>query len=279
MNNKIKQIFKNGSTTYFYSSIFFPPEVKEDVFTLYSFVRKADDFVDTIPQRTDDFYNFREMYNRATKGEVTNNIVIDSFAELTERKGFQEGWVRSFFDSMEADLSINNYYNIEDLKKYLFGSAEVVGLMMAKILELPEESYKYAMLLGRAMQYVNFIRDISEDIKLGRNYFPYEEMEHYNLENLRYKHISKRRDNFKRFINKQISRYLEWQNIGEKGYSYIPRRYLIPIKTASEMYKWTANVIRTDPLIVYKNKVKPSILRIIYSIGHNSLFGGRSFNV
>jgi phytoene synthase len=197
--------------------------------------------------------------------------------KLIEKRGFEEKWVESFLNSMEADLSTSSYENLEKLKEYLYGSAEVVGLMMAKIMELPRKSYKYAMLLGRAMQYVNFIRDISEDLLLGRNYFPYEEMEYYRLDNLEYNHVIKRRENFDEFIKKQISRYFQWQKMGVRGYEYIPNRYLIPIKTASQMYYWTANIIKNNPLVVYQNKVKPSILRIIGAIGHNTILNGRTW--
>ena len=62
MNPIHKRIFKNGSKTYYYSSFFFPPNVKEDVFKLYSFVRKADDYVDSVPQQKQEFYSFKARY-------------------------------------------------------------------------------------------------------------------------------------------------------------------------------------------------------------------------
>ena len=59
-NSTIYSLFKKGSKTYFYSTIFFPKKVKEEVFILYSFLRKADDYVDAIPQDAEGFYDFRE---------------------------------------------------------------------------------------------------------------------------------------------------------------------------------------------------------------------------
>jgi phytoene synthase len=59
------RIFKKGSKTYFYNSLFFPNNVKDDVFILYSFVRKADDFVDAVPQQVEEFHQFRDQYERA----------------------------------------------------------------------------------------------------------------------------------------------------------------------------------------------------------------------
>lgn len=272
MNRTFASIFRNGGKTYFYSSIFFPPHVREDVFKLYSFVRVADDLVDVIPQKKEEFYSFKERYERAIHGDQTGDLVIDSFTELAERRGFETGWVESFLASMETDLHTNIYNNIETLKTYLYGSAEVIGLMMAKILRLPEEAYESAMHLGRSMQYVNFIRDIAEDLNLGRVYFPQTELEDNRLENLDYSHVSSNPNGFIDFMHIQLRRYMEWQKKSEKGFELIPKRYLIPIKTASEMYKWTAKVIWYNPFIVYMKKVKPTIPRIVSNIGYNAVF-------
>ena len=272
MNSLYKTIFKNGSKTYYYSSFFFPPAVKEDVFKLYSFVRTADDYVDIIPQKKQEFYEFRKLFESSLEGEETGNLVIDGFSEVMRRREFEPEWVEAFLNSMESDLYINSYETIESLMKYLYGSAEVVGLMMAKILDLPKDSYDYARHLGRAMQYVNFIRDVNEDLWLGRNYFPRKDFKDYGLESLSLEKIRLAPEGFKGFIRRQLERFHSWQTIAEKGFHHIPKRYLIPIKTASEMYKWTSKVIYEDPFIVYEKKVKPSITRIVATVGKNTVF-------
>jgi phytoene synthase len=271
VNNMIYNIFKNGSKTYFYSSIFFPKKMREDVFHLYAFVRKADDYVDCIPQQKAEFFEFKDKYEKAINGALTNDIVIDSFVDLLERKGFRYEWIDAFLHSMEMDLSIATYNTIEDLKEYLYGSAEVVGLMMAKIMRLPTRAYPAAKYLGRAMQFINFIRDINEDILLKRTYFPQIDLESYGLSSLEYQYTRQHPVEFKEFVNAQIDRYLSWQEKAEKGFRYIPTRYLIPIKTASDMYNWTANQISKNPFIVYKRKVKPSKRRIIAQVIANTL--------
>ena len=85
------------------------------------------------------------------------------------------------------------------------------------------------------MQYINFIRDISEDIMLGRTYFPRDDLEKFNLESLSEDHTRSNPKNFIRFLNKQLETYGVWQNEAEAGFKYIPYRCLIPIKTASDM--------------------------------------------
>ncbi len=263
IDKTIFTIFRQGSTTYFYSSLFFPTRIRKNVFILYAFVRQADNYVDQIPQNKKGFYDFQKRFEDAWNGEVTNDIVVDSFVVLAKEKQFEKKWIDAFLRSMEMDLSKRIYHTMDETLEYIYGSAEVIGLFMARILGLVDRSFESAQYLGRAMQYINFIRDINEDNELGRLYFPRNELFKHGLESLDCRHVEKHKDQFISFINKQIERYCGWQEIAEHGYGYIPNRYLIPIKTASEMYKWTANQIARDPLIVYRWKVKPMISQII----------------
>lgn len=271
INKTIYTIFKKGSKTYYYSTIFFPRKVKRDVFILYSFLRKADDYVDQIPQDSEGFYQFRERYHQAKEGVKTGDIVADSFVDLAQRKNFDDEWVDAFLESMAMDITKSTYQDMDKLLTYLYGSSEVVGLFMARIMDLPEESFTAARHLGRAMQYINFIRDIAEDLELGRTYFPQKDLEEFNLTSLEGEDAAVNPEGFQEFIQKQLETYKIWQETAEKGFKYIPYRYLIPIKTASDMYNWTARQIEKDPFVVYQRKVKPSAPLIITNIFSNSL--------
>lgn len=270
-DKELRAIFKNGSKTYFYSTMFFPREVKEDVFKLYAFVRTADDLVDSIPQRGRELEAMKARFHAALAGRETDDIVVSSFVELFKRKGFKKEWVDAFLCSMEMDLSTASYETMDDLATYLYGSAEVVGLMMARIMDLPQEAYPYARLLGRAMQYINFIRDIDEDNSMGRSYFPREELRRFGLDDLREGTVRADPARFRRFARAQLRTYKEWQNEAEEGYQYIPRRYLVPIKTAADMYKFTATSIYSRPLQVFHKKIKPSVGRIVFGYSKNRI--------
>jgi len=263
INKTLFSIFMQGSKTYFYSSLFFPTYMKKDVFALYGFVRKADNFVDSIPQDVNGFYEFREKYNKAISGQKIDDIVIDSFVNLANKKNFDPEWTEAFLNSMESDIKKSSYDSIEETIDYMYGSAEVIGLYMAKIMDLPDEALYYAKHLGRSMQYINFIRDIADDLKLGRIYLPGNEMKKIGIIRLDHEFVKTIPEKFKEFIHKQLEYYCKWQKIAEEGYNFIPKRYLIPVKTASEMYNWTAEQIYDNPFIVYQTKVKPQISQII----------------
>ncbi len=237
-------IFRKGSRTYFYSSLFFPMHIRREVFILYGFVRKTDNYVDVIPQNREGFYEFKRKYYQAKNGKNTGDVVIDSFVRLAERKGFEDEWVDAFLHSMELDLTKTRYETLDEVIEYIYGSAEVIGLMMAKIIGLPKEAYEHAKYLGRAMQYINFIRDIAE-------------------------HVKQHPEQFKQFLQTQLDRYCHWQEQAEEGFRFIPKRFLISIKTASEMYHWTAEQIAHHPFVVYEVKVKPMISKILLTVFSN----------
>lgn len=254
------EVFRRGSKTYFNSSRFFPPEQRDDVFILYGFVRVADDFVDRVPQDATGFQQFVEQYREAMAGKASGVEIIDSFVELGDRRAFDPAWADAFLQSMEWDLTKARYETVEETLEYIYGSAEVIGLYMARILELPREADHPARMLGRAMQFINFLRDIAEDNALGRTYLPIGES---GLRSLAEDEARRRPEEFTRFVEAQLDRYESWQAEAEQGYGYIPRRARVPIKTAGDMYNWTAHSIRRDPFIVFERKVKPAKLRIL----------------
>ena len=260
---KREQIFQQGSRTYFYASRIFPDKTKREVAILYAFVRTADNYVDSIPPAKESFLNFKKEFNNVWQGQISDNWIITDFVKLAKKKEISKDWIDAFLKAMESDLNSQPCKNLAETESYIYGSAEVVGLMMAKIMNLSPESYQGARLLGKAMQYINFIRDIKEDEGLGRQYLPLTEIEAFGLNNLSSQEIKAKPENFKHFIKKQLGRYLAWQKEAEKYYHFIPALFLIPIKTAADMYFYTAKKIANNPLVVLERKIKPEPILII----------------
>lgn len=268
-----KSIFKNGSTTYYFSAKFFPKAVRRDVFKLYSFVRVADDYVDVAPQNRKEFKVLRGLWEDAAD-ELTfddnhraddslNERVVKNMIQLTRKYGFDTAWVDSFLDSMQADLDKKKYTSLDGSLWYVYGSAEVIGLMMVKIMNLPKKSEKYALLQGRAMQWINFIRDIDEDSKMGRCYFPQEELDTYGLRDLTERTARANPEAFSNFMNAQLDRYMLWQNQAKEGFGTLPKRLRVALETAIDSYQWVAKEIAKEPLIVYRESLKPHPSRVV----------------
>lgn len=265
MSTQFKEIFKNGSKTYFNASRFFPQEIKNDVYTLYAFVRVADNFVDKIPQDIVGLKKYRDMALGHKKLKGNNGQIIKSFLELSQRMKFDEKWTEAFLNSMLEDSKNGNYDSLLETEKYMYGSAEVVGLWMARILNLPTDSYKYARLLGKYFQYINFIRDIDEDNYLKRKYIPRVFLDKHKLSSLKKEAVFMKKKQFEELIREEVQRSLTWREEALKGFQYIPYKYRIAISTADKMYYWTARKIYANPMIVFEKKVKPSKLRILTS--------------
>ena len=272
-----KNIFRKGSTTYYFSSIFFPKKIKDDVFRLYSFVRVADDYVDVVPANKKAFLALRKNWEIAitdsqfdtvtTDEDTIAERVIKNIVFVVRKYNFDHAWVEAFLDAMQADLEKRTYKTMKDTIWYMYGSAEVIGLMMAKIMGLPDKALPYAKMQGRAMQYINFIRDIQEDNELGRCYFPQDELKKFGLSNVSSKTAHDKPQDFTTFLRAQLKHYDTWQEEADIGMQFIPKRLRVPLQTAVSMYNWTAETIRDNPSIVFEKKVKPQKRQVIWRAG------------
>ncbi len=264
-----RKIFKRSSTTYYYSSLFFTGQTKEDVFTLYAFVRYADNLVDAIPPKKNEFFDFCKNVQRAYKGEVIGDHIIDDFIELSKRKKFEQAWTSAFLDSMKADLTKHTYHTYEELQKYMYGSANVIGLFMCAIFDTGARALPNAQAQGEAMQFINFIRDIDEDFKLGRQYIPTHDVKKFHT------HIPPKpseEEAFRSLVRNQIDKYRKVQQYARKGHKYIDRRFRIMVKTSADMYEWTADQIYKDPMVVFQKKIKPAKWYVIATVIKHALF-------
>lgn len=252
-------IFRQGSKTYYNSSRLFPKKVRRDVFTLYAFVRVADNLVDDQPVHPAEFQAFRQRWRDSWAGKPAGDWVIDPFVELSRRRNLDPQWTEDFFAAMESDLTARPCDSLDDVLRYTWGSAEVVGLFMLRILEVGDEAQETACLMGRSMQFINFLRDVAEDHGLGRRYLPLSG----GLTELSPEAAAADPEAFCRFMRSHTALYSQWQAGAREGYGYLPWRFRLAVKTASDLYNWTARVIQADPMVVWRRKVKPSKLRIL----------------
>lgn len=268
------EILKKASKRFYYSSLFFPKKIRNDVAITYSFCRRTDDIVDSgnNAERRDELNEFIEEYKNALEGKEVEDGLFTDFIKVSKKNSFNPDWVEALFTSMKMDLQGKKYETNQDVLSYIYGVAEVVGLMMAKLLSLPEKSYVSARALGRAMQYSNMIRDIGHDNSLGRVYFSKQDLNKFSLENLEESYILENKIKFIEFIRFEIDKFRKWLVEAEEGYKYIDKRSLIAVKTAADMDIWTMNRIYKNPFIVFKKQIKPSKFRVLFFGLKNTLF-------
>lgn len=168
------------STSFSLGIYFLNKRLRGPVYAIYGFVRLADEIVDSF-EGYDKRYllaKFKQETYEAIERGISVNPVLNSFQETVHRYNIDLDLVEAFFKSMEMDLETNNH-TPQSYKKYIFGSAEVVGLMCLYVFvegdkKLYEKLKPHAKGLGAAFQKVNFLRDLKEDYHLlGRVYFPH----------------------------------------------------------------------------------------------------------
>jgi phytoene/squalene synthetase len=174
------------------------PEIRQHVRNIYALVRVADEIVDgaATDARTEGgnvepgfaLDQLEEEIYKALRARFSTNLVVHAFAQTAVETGFARAIIEPFFASMRMDLWPRKH-NQESFQKYVYGSAEVVGLMclhaFVKESDYSPADYKQivtsARALGAAFQKVNFLRDLAADFKkLGRSYFPDVNVQSFN---------------------------------------------------------------------------------------------------
>ncbi len=183
-----RTITSNYSTSFFSAANLLHKNIREAIFSIYGFVRLADEIVDSFTEydRTQLLNRFEEEYTEASRYGISTNPVINAF-EITVRKyHIDRHLVKAFLNSMRADLTLSDYTRKSDAEEYIYGSASAVGLMCLRVFTgkdeaLYEKLQQPAIKLGSAFQKVNFLRDLHTDLEiLNRNYFPELKCRHFN---------------------------------------------------------------------------------------------------
>ncbi len=157
----------------------FAPEFRDPIYAVYGYVRFADEIVDSFHQfdKKTLLQRFRNETFVAIEEGISLNPIIQSFAEVVNKYNISHSHITAFLDSMEMDL-YNSSYDPATYDKYIFGSAEVVGLMCLRVFVNGDDKSYFSLedaarALGSAFQKVNFLRDIKSDLEeRGRIYLP-----------------------------------------------------------------------------------------------------------
>ena len=174
------KLITNAYSTSFSMGIkLFSPVIRPAIYAIYGFVRYADEIVDTFDgyQQEELLNEFEADYYKSLERGISLNPILNSFQEVVLKYELQS-FVTDFMKSMRDDLSKKEYATTEEYQQYIYGSADVVGLMCLKVFvnndkEKFERLKGPAMKLGSAFQKVNFLRDLKDDVnELGRSYFP-----------------------------------------------------------------------------------------------------------
>ncbi|MFK7781099.1 phytoene/squalene synthase family protein [Psychroserpens sp.] len=175
-----KTVTKSYSTSFSLATKMLSNTIRQDIYNIYGFVRFADEIVDSFHDYDKEllFNKFTEDLELALEHKISLNPILNSFQETFHKYDIDKSLVDAFMKSMRLDLHKQNYLTDAEYKEYIYGSADVVGLMCLTVFVKGDRN-KYdalkdsAMSLGSAFQKVNFLRDLKADFEgLSRTYFP-----------------------------------------------------------------------------------------------------------
>ena len=175
-----KKVTSAYSTSFSTAVNMLSPTLRPAIYSIYGFVRFADEIVDSFHDWDNAYLleKFEQDLNEAIEMQISLNPILNSFQQTVRKYNIDRGMIDAFLKSMRMDLLKTNYQTKEEYQEYIYGSADVVGLMCLKVFvngdnEKYEELKDSAMRLGSAFQKVNFLRDLKDDYEvLNRSYFP-----------------------------------------------------------------------------------------------------------
>lgn len=243
--NCSKIVTQSYSTSFALATKMLAPSIRPDIYNIYGFVRFADEIVDTFHDydKKQLFDDFEKDMEDAIAKKISLNPILNSFQHTYHKYDIPHHLVESFMKSMRMDLTKKTYESFDEYRQYIYGSADVVGLMCLCVFvngdkEKYEELKESAMALGSAFQKVNFLRDLKADYEdLNRTYFP-------NTNLMELDEESKRR-----IVNEIKAGFA----VGYSGIIKLPEQAKFGVYTAYRYYKKLLHKLQSTPPMEIKN--------------------------
>ena len=200
--------------TYFLATLLLPPAKRPYVHALYGFARHVDDVVDDVDPavpataRAGALQRWTEDLLAELDWQGSSDLVVRALIDTVATWRIPVSYFADFLSSMRMDLTVTGYADYEELSRYMWGSAAVIGLQMLPILGRADDSVAAdelearAIDLGFAFQLTNFIRDVGEDLRRGRVYLPQDSLDMFGVDRDR---LARRR------VDEPIRNLLAWE--------------------------------------------------------------------
>ncbi|NND15299.1 MAG: phytoene/squalene synthase family protein [Eudoraea sp.] len=241
-----KMVTQSYSTSFSLATKMLDTSIRKDIYNIYGFVRFADEIVDTFHDydKKQLFESFEKDLYTSLEDKISLNPILNSFQDTYHKYGITRDLVEAFMKSMRMDLSKKKYASIEEYEEYIYGSADVVGLMCLHVFvdgnnEVFEDLKESAMALGSAFQKVNFLRDLKADHDdLNRTYFPNTDLNELDEESK----------------NRIVEEIEEDFQLGYQGIMKLPNKAKFGVYTAYTYYKKLLKKLRNTPSKDIKKK-------------------------
>ncbi len=260
-----KSIQRFYGKSYYFSTAFLPAYLRQDIYNLYSFFRIPDEIVDNTADKDEEvvrheLLSHKQKWLNVVDGVPCDEPVLLAVADLFRKKNIPFEYADDFFDAMIQDVTKKRYENYEELASYMYGSAAVVGYIMAYVIGFTDpKALLYAKKLGEAMQLTNMLRDIKEDYEeRDRIYMPQDEITHFGVvDAIPGGKISK---GWKEFMKFQIERTRALYREAEEGILLLDPAGQRAIRMASRLYEAIPDEIEKNDFDVFRERLSVSWL-------------------
>ncbi len=265
------QVIKKHSKTFYFSSLLFPKEIREKIFLLYAYVRIIDDLVDETNEKNKvKFKKYKNLTLNLIKGKKKKYApkIIKDFVKMAKKYDFDKE-VIDYLKTQEVEVTKKRYKNKEEFLKFCYGVAGTIGVMIAKIINLPKKTFKDAVKLGVSLQIINNVRDIFEDYQRFKIYLPEDLLKKYKISHNNFIKKTNRKRLYKAVYD-LIGKAKKLKEEAKSSFKFFKKRELLAIKTAVDIYFKIAEKIEKNPEFIFNKKIlKPSLIEIVLLIIKN----------
>jgi 15-cis-phytoene synthase len=261
MADSNKKLLKhNKKSNFFYSFLFLPGEKRTAINIVYAFCQYSDNIVDSGHSKEDKRKELKEWRDEFSKSKSNNSrfALQNEVANTINRFNIPIEYFEQLLDGMEMDVEDRKYNTFEDLYEYCYRVASTVGLISAKIFGYKNPlSREYAINLGIALQLTNILRDIHEDLEIGRIYIPQNELHQFHVteENLRNHDLN---TNFLQMMQFQYNRILDYYKKADQLLKREDKRNFIAARIMRNIYFEILIKIKKNNFDIFKNKIRLS---------------------
>ncbi len=258
-----RELAAEHGRTYFLATRLLPAARRPAVHALYGFARTADDIVDDFsPSATvaDKTQALQALSSSMRAPDPNSDPSVRAVLHTAERYGLAPELFEDFLQSMRMDLTVTQYETFADLERYVHGSAAVIGLMVTPVLGtvVPhEEAAPFAADLGVAFQLTNFIRDVGEDLRLGRIYLPQDVMRSFGVDR-DLLHRGEVTDAVRNWLAFETARTRGVYRRAEPGIAMLEPRAGACVRVAFQLYGEILNAVEQADFAVFGPRIRVS---------------------
>ncbi|GAC1303156.1 MAG: phytoene synthase [Vulcanimicrobiaceae bacterium] len=253
---RCREITSVASKTFYLASLFLGPEQRRAVWAVYAVCRTADDLVDTTAPAGERLARIDELERKlvaALAGNATDAIFV-AYADASARFGIPIEPALALLRGARMDITVRRYATYAELCEYCYLVASTVGLLVSPILGYTSPAaLEYGVMLGRAMQLTNILRDVGEDATMGRIYLPAEDLARFGYaEDDVFAEVVD--EKFVALMRFQIARVRALYGEAEPGIAMLSPQSRYTVRLALSLYRRILNAIERNAYDVFTRR-------------------------